>query len=224
MVRAKLTFILITCVIFQGCLSTVRIKRDPITLTAADEKETSLQGIPFYMKVGRCKQETSWIQPFYTLTLKKTVKYKFVDEDAAKKAGSKLSESPVTSATKTLNLTQFSNGEVTNLRALLSKPGTAAKSEADQIEAKWNMISRWPDYVPLNVKEDALVSSGESLEVSNTSTPEAIVDYSRMYYYNSPRPWVGTSQVDVKLASDGTLTEGSSQVQGQTLSTIISQA
>jgi hypothetical protein len=43
-----------------------------------------------------------------------------------------------------------------------------------------------------------------------------------MYFYNSPRPWVGSSQIGAKLASDGTLTEGSAQTQTQTLSTLIS--
>jgi hypothetical protein len=189
---------------------------------SADENKTNVDGIPFYIKVARCKQETSWIQPFYTLTLKKTVKFKFLDEDAAKKAAAKLPESIVTSATKTLNLTKFRNDEVQNLRALLSKPGIASKPESDLIEAKWKTISGWSDYVPLSEKEDVLVKSEDVVEVSNTSAPDTLVDYSRVYYYNTPRPWVGSSQVDAKLAADGTLSEGSSQVQSQTLSTIIS--
>ena len=57
--------------------------------------------------------------------------------------------------------------------------------------------------------------------VSKTSAPEAVVDYAKAYYLKAPRPWVGSSQVDEKLAADGTLTEGSVQVQSQTLSTIL---
>src|SRR5208283_5318929 len=68
-----------------GCLSTVRIKRAPLSKTEIDaqNKQTKVEGIPFYIKVAKCKQETSWLQPVYTLILKKTVSQKFVDQDAA---------------------------------------------------------------------------------------------------------------------------------------------
>ena len=48
------------------------------------------------------------------------------------------------------------------------------------------------------------------------------MDYGNVFYLNSARPLAGSTQVSAKLAADGTLTEGSAQVQDQTLQTIAS--
>jgi hypothetical protein len=180
-------------------------------------------GIPFYIKTATCKQETTWTEPIYTLTLKKTTTYKFLDEDAAKKAGAKLPAPDVRVSSKVLGLSQFQpgNAPLQTLLALLAKPNISDPDRI-QIEASWTTIVAVPDYLPMNTAEDALIAAGTNvIKISNTASPEAIVDYSITYYYNAPRPWVGSSQVDAKLAADGTLTEGSAQVQSQTLSTIL---
>lgn len=219
--RGVLSTVLIGSGVMCGCLSTVRINKAP-TPPALSTGE--VKGVPFYVKVGKCKQETSWLQPVYTLTLKKTTTYRFVDEKAAKTANpnAKPPDPVVHTATKTLSLPQFNSDDVRTLRGLLGKPGEATAIEAKAIDDQWKKIADRPDYVAVAVKEDALINSDEVLEVSNTSTPEAVVDYATTYYFNAPQPWVGSSQINVKLAADGTLTEGSAQVQNQTLSTILS--
>jgi hypothetical protein len=63
---------------------------------------------------------------------------------------------------------------------------------------------------------------GNWMRVSNTGAVEAVVDYENVFYLNSARPLAGTTQVDAKLAADGTLTEGSAQLNDQTLATIAS--
>jgi hypothetical protein len=211
---------LFVCFMLSGCLSTVRIKSAPASGAARTE---DVPGIPFYVKTAKCKQETTWTEPVYTLTLKRTTTYKFLDEDAAKKAGAKLPGPQVRVGTKVLSRSQFQPTEPTlqTFLALLNKPNTNA-ADTVEIESAWAKIIGYPDYVPLSTAEDSLISNGLNvIEISNTASPEAIVDYSKVYYYNAPRPWVGSSQVDAKLAADGTLTEGSAQVQGQTLSTIL---
>jgi hypothetical protein len=65
-------------------------------------------------------------------------------------------------------------------------------------------------------------TNGNVIQVSNTGVLDSVVDYTHQYYMNSRTPWIGTSQVDAKLASDGTLTEGSAQVDDETWSTILS--
>src|SRR5262249_27860377 len=133
----------------------------------------------------------------------------------------------VTSSSKVLALTGMDTS-VTNLRVLLGKPFSAdegvpsQQAQVRQIEDLWTQISQKPDYDPFKVAEDTLTASNDAFLASNTSAVDTFVDYSRTYYYNSPRPWVGSSQVDAKLASDGTLTEGSAQNQTQTLSTLVS--
>lgn len=225
--RSTLGFLLLGPILLMcGCLSTIRVTRDPLSMTGKEGTSTKLNGVPFYVKVAKCKQETSWLQPFYTLTLKKTSIFSFVDEKAAKaKDPNAKPPAPVVrfTATKVLSLSAFSSsGDVRTLNAMLAKPGPVDLPQAGVIENAWKNISNLPDYVPLAVGEDALVNSSNVVQVTNTAMPEAVVDYSRVYYFNAPRPWVGTSQLDAKLASDATLTEASAQVQGQTLSTILS--
>ncbi len=64
------------------------------------------------------------------------------------------------------------------------------------------------------------IARGDVLLASNSAQIVPYVDYETVYYYNTARPLTGSSQVDVKLAADGTLTEGSSSITDQTLSTI----
>ena len=71
------------------------------------------------------------------------------------------------------------------------------------------------------MKEDDLVGSADAPQVTNKSTPDAVVDYSRVYYYNTPRPWIGTSSSNPTLATDGTLTTATSTVNSQTLQTLL---
>src|SRR5208337_881387 len=120
--RGVLSTILIGSAVMCGCLSTVRINKAP---TSDALRITNLKGIPFYIKVAKCKQETSWLQPVYTLTLKKITTYRFVDEKAAKTANpnAKPPDPVVHTATKTLSLPQFNSDDVRTLRGLLGKPG-----------------------------------------------------------------------------------------------------
>lgn len=230
--RAKLSLAVVVASLFlllTGCLSTVRIKRDPLDPIAANNARQSrdTQGIPFYVKTALCKQQSVWLQPIYTLTLKRTITSKFQDDAVAKAAKAELPAPQVTSSSKVLALSGM-DANVTSLRVLLGKPFSAdetvpnQQAQVKQIEDLWAQISKKPDYDPLTVSEDTLTTSTDAFMASNASTVDTFVDYSRTYYYNSPRPWVGSSQVDAKLATDGTLTEGSAQNQTQTLSTFVS--
>jgi hypothetical protein len=175
-----------------------------------------------YVNNRRCGCST-----VYTLTLKRTIAHRFKDEAAAKAADAKLPATQVISNTKVLSLAQM-DGNVASLTSALSKPVSVDESipnqqqQAQQIEGLWNTISGRLDYNPFGVSDTALVATNEVYLASNTSTVETMVDYSRTYYYNSPRPWVGSSKIDAKLAADGTLTEGSAENQTQTLSTFVS--
>jgi hypothetical protein len=155
------------------------VTRDPLDVPgqAKSKNSVDVNGVPFYIKVGKCKQETSWLQPFYTLTLKKTSVFKFVDEKAAEEdaAKNKLSKpkppDPIVrfTVTKVLSLSQFDTSDVRNLRGMLAKPGPADLLQARAIEDTWKLITDMPDYLPLTISEDALLSSRDAFETSNTS-------------------------------------------------------
>jgi len=265
-IRTVLLATLCLCAILTGCLSTARIKRSPTdpTQAAQQNRKTDVPGIPFYVKVGQCEQETQWLQPFYTLTLKKTITTKFKDEAAAKaqddecKACAKacagtppadakactqcqakypkgcepaptLPPPQVSTNTQVLSLSNFQKPEVHNLQVAVnsynpagSDAPEAAKKGADNIDALWNTIFAWEYYLPLTRNEDTLVASSDAILIANKSTVERVVDYTRTYYYNTPRPWVGSSQLEVDLDAEQTLTKGTAMVQSQTLSTILS--
>ena len=223
--RSILSSVLIGTIAMCGCLSTVRVNRDPLSLTDKSKRNTKVRGVPFYIKVAKCKQETSWLQPVYTLALKKTSIFSFADQRTvqAHDANAGPPESVVRfNVTKVLSLRQANSNDLQKLKTLLSQPRPTDPLQAKLIDDAWKKISDLPDYQPLAANEDALAASGDAFELSNASTAEAVVDYSRVYYYNAPRPLIGTSQIHATFASDGTLNEASAQVQGQTLSTILS--
>ena len=223
--RLALVVVLLSSVGLCGCLSTVRIKSGPTGATSNSQNYDNVPGIPFYTKIAMCKEETVWTEPVYTLTLKRTTTFKFVDEAKAKAAGAKLPAPVVRTTRKVLSLSQFqpTNQDLQTLLSVLNKSDTAADPDADipQIDAAWDALNAHPDYVPLSIPEDEIAQSPNAMLMSKTSAPEAVVDYATAYYLNAPRPWVGSSQIDEKLAADGTLSEGSVQVQSQTLSTIL---
>jgi hypothetical protein len=153
------------------------------------------KGIPFYAKTAACKQETVWLEPQYTLTYELPT--------------------PTVAVEKILNRQQFVTKEV---QAFVVRSGS---------EAEWKnsvLVQPGPDLVdetkPNEIKKEAV--AGNWMVASNTGAIEAVVDYSNVFYLNSARPLAGTTQVDAKLASDGTLSEGSAQVNDQTLATVAS--
>jgi hypothetical protein len=227
--RTPLVVSLSLCVTLTGCLSTVSVKRDPLDPTQLKRQgqKTEVPGIPFYVKTAECKQETTWIEPVFRLTLKRTSAQKFKDENAAKKEAESTKqpeklklESTVTSSTRVLSWSDYQKEQVSQLQGLLGNAG--AKPEESQVDTAWTSVTMLRQYSPFRVDEDALIASKNVIQVANTAGPEVMVDYSRTYYYNTPRPLAGTSKANAKLAADGTLTEGASEVDSQTFSTIMS--
>jgi hypothetical protein len=154
------------------------------------------KGIPFYAKTGVCKQQTDWLEPQYILT------YESKSETTA--------TGPVD---KVLSRQQFSQKAVQDFIANPSAP-SAWKTAIFDLPG--------PDAINESNSADITreEAAGNWVRVSNSGAVEAVVDYGNVFYLNSARPLVGTTQVDAKLAADGTLTEGSVQVQDQTLAAI----
>jgi len=156
------------------------------------------KGIPFYAKTGVCKQETIWLEPQYILT--------YESKSGATSTGL---------VDKVLSRQEFLQKIVQDFIAAPGDP-SAWKST----------IFGLPGPRSINESDSASITKEESdgnwLRASNTGMVEAVVDYGNVFYLNSARPLAGTTQVSAKLAPDGTLTEGSAQLQEQTLATIAS--
>jgi hypothetical protein len=156
------------------------------------------KGIPFYAKTGACKQETDWLEPLYILTYES-------------KSGT-TSTGPVD---KVLSRREFSQRSVQDFIATPSDP-----------HAWKTTIFELPGPDAINESNAADIAKQEAagnwVRASNIGALEAVVDYANVFYLNSARPLAGTTQVDAKLGTDGTLTEGSVRVQDQTIAAMSS--
>jgi hypothetical protein len=174
---------------------------------------TPIAGIPFYVKQGVCKRETVWLEPRYMLTL--TV---WVDD-----------QPPVTH-TLALSHSAYRSDQVQHLLKMLTGLSDPYKlADARNLACPADIGNLWDsvkaditDGLDLGTTISEAEKAGKVIRISNTAKLGASVDYTHPYFINARSPWIGTSQVDAKLASDGTLTEGSGQVDDETWSTILS--
>ena len=174
-----------------------------------------VDGIPFYAKYGVCQQETVWLEPQYTWSL--TVQ---ADDQAP--------------MTKTVRLSGYAyqqpavQASLGSLQALNGKHDVSAANPAycpDTIHGVWDAVTTpLLAVVPVTDDTEGLTHAlrGTLVRVANTATVVTEVDYSRMYYINTRTPFIGTGNIDAKLNTDGTLTEGNAQVNDQTWSAVLS--
>jgi len=229
---------------FPSCGSTVAVKRartSPATNTDPN-KRSELPGIPFFVKSAGCKHQTVWIQPIYTLSLKtvftpstqtasnantgsasggsgKPDQKKDAINETVDKKQAKKPEQTTSIETVTLSWEQYRKEPVSKLRSRLTgMTGFSAANAGDVITA-WRDVGGLATPDPYSVDENELSGAYKErvIKVANEVTEVSYVDYSTTYYFNSKKPLAGTSQANIKLAADGTMTEGSGQIESKTL-------
>lgn len=201
--------------LLSGCGSLIKVTRQPRANAAGE-----VAGIPFYVKAERCKHQTVWVQPIYGVTLKTT----FTPADKAK---------PATVSTRTLLLTlaEVQSAEFKTLMQAVNEAqpdanGGISAAALDDIEDAWTELSEHQPADPYRLNQDQLSSANGTdryrvLRVANETVAETYVDYSTMYFFNTSKPLAGSAQGNVELASDGTMTKGSAQVESKTLQTFL---
>jgi len=207
--------------------------------TGTAEQVERVKGMPFYIKKGGCQHHTSWLQPIYTLTLTIT----FTPD---KPAGD--TKTFTIAQTVTMPLWLYDSEDAAQLRALLSQgnptPPKTDQEKADQEKHLEDVVEKWDElvtqvaainYKPFGMNEDKLsvcdkdanrnelpnCEAKQVVKLENVTEPVLYVDYSTPYYYNSSKPLIGSSQASFKQASDGTLSEGSAQVETKTLQSFL---
>lgn len=182
----------------------------------SDKVSENVPGIPFYTKLGVCKKESDWLEPQYTLTL-----------------GVAIDGSPTITHTLTLSRNGYEAPDTqTLLQTIQSIKGSyAAQKLSPQacpaaIGGQWNAVAGNTSLKPvsgldLGGKLQTAETEGNAILVKNRASIGTQVDYTQRYYLNARSPWIGSSQVDAKLADDGTLTEGSAQRDDETWNTIL---
>ena len=214
--------------VFTGCThqAVVVSVRPPDSAAAGNRPHTwggssgDVPGVPFYVKQGVCKKATTWLEPQYVLTLSVAV-------------------DGVPAITHTLQFSRagFLSDDVKPLLSTVSK--IAGKYTLKQvyeqacpskIGSQWDAVARTIASRPTYQITDGLDLDGglaraesqkNAIRVKNTGTLGTAVDYTHQYYLNANSPWIGSGQVDAKLSEDGTLGEGSGQINDQTWSTIL---
>jgi hypothetical protein len=127
--------------------------------------------------------------------------------------------------TKVVSLGVFNSKDQTvqKLQSLLSAAESSSSGGPQRIKdifKAWDAITPGT-YDPLSLSDDETVTSANVYVAANTVNPELYVDYNTTYYFNSKSPLAGSSQATAKLADDGTLTEGTGQVESKTLETFL---
>jgi hypothetical protein len=193
----------------QGCTHQTLIVKGQ---TPADE----LPGIPFYTKQGVCKKESDWLEPQYTLVL-----------------GVAIDGGPPTTHTLALSRQGYVDaGTQTLVQMIQGLKGPYPAHEVAPnacpaaIGRQWESVAANPVFkielaLDLNGRLQNAETQGNVILVKNRAKIGTQVDYTKRYYLNARSPWVGSSQVDAKLADDGTLTEGSAQRDDETWNTIL---
>jgi hypothetical protein len=183
-----------------GCRTAQVTKAKP---PGSSNKTDKLDGIPFYVKKAACKHEVVWLEPIYTLTL----------EEITTPEGANAKPQTTPRGAAVLSLSQYrEDPAVQKFLKALSQVG----AQFEDVLKAWDGITKIP-YTPTTFPED----TKNRVLVSNTNTPDIYVDYAETYYFNAKNPVAGSAKVDTKLASDGTLTEASVEIESKTLETLL---
>lgn len=162
-----------------------------------------LDGIPFYIKKARCKQETTYLEPIFEVAL--------IEElDAGNAEWKETGQQSIA-----LSLSGF---EAARCQGLFMPD-----DDQDLRERFKNL--RDPDrysgrYYP---KNSYLPSSPDDYQmISDTAVLETYVDYDQVFYINTKRAWSGSSNATIVLAGDGTLTKAEAKIDDTTFQTVLS--
>jgi hypothetical protein len=196
-------------ILLAGCGKTVLITRAP-QATAPPLKTEPVDGVPFYVKRAYCQQKAAWLEPQYSVRV------------TGMAEGKPLAQNSVET---TMSRSRFLRDWP--LHQLVEQSGQPYQVKTRfgcyQYMHTHDLVRELQGIVVAPIDDSDITSEvqdGDLLLAENSAQLVPYVDYQTVYYYNTSRPLTGTSQADVKLAADGTMTEGSSQVNDETLSSV----
>lgn len=169
-----------------------------------------LPGLPFYPKIGVCRHEVVWAVPVYTLHLKSFA----IDRETAKE------EEVADLGTINISRSTYANSNPVEcpIKDLLKY--VANGNGKDLISTWTSLFENKCSFDPLDqgIKD----KNNDIVLVSNTNTLQPQVDYRHVYYINAQHPFAGSAKVDAKLNADGSLSEGSGEVDDRTFEAVVS--
>lgn len=176
---------------------------------ARDPKQTGLPGIPFYVKVGVIRHETSYLETLVTCTLTAV-------ELSLDATGKETAANPLDAVTRTLSWSDAAANQLALLRGHIAR--AQAAPDPDQQLAHWHEARALLDSLP--AYDGSLPAAAPPL-ASNTLVGGSRVDYARTYYLNATQPLIGSAELSAELASDGTLGKTAVKVQDSTVEKLL---
>jgi len=170
-------------------------------------KDSSTEGIPFYIVKGATEQKTSWISPFYHVTVS-------IDTLVPSKGSTtkKQTTDHVIDIEKDLSSQNY-----TDLREFVQSKNSGLRD--GKIDYK-NVIDKFTQdydfFDPYSDKQCKFVVA------ANTNTRTKYVDYKTPYYINVKKPFIGSSEMAAELNAEGTLSKASGKTEDKSIETIVS--
>ena len=180
-----------------GC-SVLSVHRDKA------EKTEGVKGIPFYLKTRQTHQETTYLEPKYSVEVSRL-------DNSAKTTG----ESKITKTTLYRVLISASRVHSDAMKELREALEAGNPTMIHQSVNK--LLSEDP------CKSAAIPSFKPPCFqlIGNTLASEMIVDTSQTYYLNARHPIIGKGAVEFELSDEMTLAKGKAEVEEKTAETIL---
>ncbi|HPR65406.1 MAG TPA: hypothetical protein PK014_14455 [Thermoanaerobaculia bacterium] len=153
-----------------------------------------LDGIPFYLKKARCKQENTYLEPLYSVSL--------------------ISEAREGTGWK----------EVGRKNILLNQEGYESARQKNLLDPTGELEKSFSQLCngnsPINLATQSLIANGNLILIGDTASWEPYIDYGDTYLINTKRSLAGSSHAVVKLSADGTLSEAEATVEDSSFTTL----
>jgi hypothetical protein len=179
-----------------GCGSVMRVRQGG----------NKIEGIPFYGKEAKCVHQQVEVMPYYRLTLQTLDGEKVTGSQTATVSEAYYLTDPVA--------VQF----VSLINGTADVSSQTAEEQQKTLVRDWETIKKQGTN---DVYQKAADGTWPKHVVANSSSPKIYVNYATVYYLNAKVPFAGSAKADYKLASDGTLTEASSEITEETFKTAL---
>jgi hypothetical protein len=188
-------------------LELIEKKLGEVNTLTVHEGEKKLHGIPFYVKRGQLTHETSYIEKIATYTLSK-IKVTLDDQNK-----------PVKSEVKHCEVKTYSQwkdeAEEDKFKEMCKSINSAQKEQKDE---HWeNALKSFQELESYDGErpDRKLPLEKNVIEQSN------FVDYEKIYYLNKNQPLIGSTDLEIELATDGTLTKTVGKTQDSTFEKLL---
>lgn len=198
-------YLAVLCTLTCSSCTSLRVTHVAASTPTAPRAKTD--GVPFFTKKAKCQQTVAWLQPVYTIAISAV----YLDKNGLPQ--------PTPYGAVSLSRSNFLQSDVAALVQLV----TTGNTQTSVVQNRWQTVVALASHSPApSTIPFGSLGPEDRILAGKSSDPFPYVDYSEQYYLNAKVPWSGSANIDAKLATDGTLTEASGQVQNSTLQTILS--